>query len=264
MPEHEFGFVKNTIIILIAVGVGIEIGGRMPGSSGIVGGIQAMRSAALANTPSRASIATAAAEGEEEEKPAAIAWKAAEEKPAAIAYDDGTAPAPIDVIGEKILRAIWMNRTRGKNRRYTSVTPSMLRRSRPVVGNVERLRLLGAKLRAGRCVHMLVIGASVSMGRNVGGVNAAWHARYIDYLRNILSGSLSMQVLSGRRKAQNGLFAPACLQHCMAWNSGPTVGGRNHAKAFGDWYFGRGGPAMSLDNDTNAAKLVTCKGNGVD
>ena len=152
----------------------------MPGSSGIVGGIQAMRSAALASTPSRASIATAAEE--EEEKPAAIAWKAAEEKPAAIAYDDGTAPAPIDVIGEKILRAIWMNRTRGKNRRYTSVTPSMLRRSRPVVGNVERLRLLGAKLRAGRCVHMLVIGASVSMGRNVGGVNAAWHARYIDYL----------------------------------------------------------------------------------
>ena len=86
-------------------------------------------------------------------------------------------------------------------------------------------------------------------------------ARYIDYLRNILAGSLSTQVLSGRRKAQNGLFAPACLQHCMAWNSGPTVGGRNHAKAFGDWYFGRGGPAMSLDNETNAAKLVTCKGN---
>ena len=107
-------------------------------------------------------------------------------------------------------------------------------------------------------MRVLIISENVppqvnGMARRVG--------HYIDYLRNILAGSLSTQGLSGRRKAQNGLFAPACLQHCMAWNSGPTVGGRNHAQAFGDWYFGRGGPAMSLDNETNAAKLVTCKGN---
>eukprot|EP01052_Picozoa_sp_SAG31_P034055 SAG31_NODE_3924_length_3748_cov_2.446150_3_plen_332_part_00 len=86
-------------------------------------------------------------------------------------------------------------------------------------------------------------------------------AGYIDYLRGILAGSLSTQVIAGARRAQNGLFAPACFRHCMAWNKGPTVGGRNHAQAFGQWYFQRGSePSMSLDNDTNAAKLVACKG----
>lgn len=85
-------------------------------------------------------------------------------------------------------------------------------------------------------------------------------ARYLDYLRGILAGSLTTQVVNGARKSQNGLFAPACFKHCMEWNSGPTVGGRNHAQAFGDWYFKRGrGLAMSLNNDTNAANIVDCK-----
>ena len=85
-------------------------------------------------------------------------------------------------------------------------------------------------------------------------------ARYIDYLRGILAGSLTTQVVNGARKSQNGLFAPACFKHCMDWNSGPTVGGRNHAQAFGDWYFKRGrSPAMSLNNDTDAANIVQCK-----
>jgi hypothetical protein len=92
--------------------------------------------------------------------------------------------------------------------------------------------------------------------------HTAKEAAYIDYLRGILAGSLSSAVANGKRKSQNGLFAPACLNHCMPWNEGPTVGGRNHAQSFGDWYFGRHGhgPAMRLDNNSNAADIVQCKG----
>jgi hypothetical protein len=82
---------------------------------------------------------------------------------------------------------------------------------------------------------------------------------YVLYLRNILAGSLSDTVVNGARAHQNGLFAPACLQHCMAWNAGPTVDGKTHAMAFLDWYEGRG-QAMSFDNSTDVNHIVACKG----
>ena len=85
-------------------------------------------------------------------------------------------------------------------------------------------------------------------------------AAYVGYLRSILAGSLSETVLKGPRASQNGMFAPACLEHCMSWNSGPTVDGKTHAIAFLDWYEGRG-RAMSFDNNSNVASLVSCKGN---
>jgi hypothetical protein len=39
----------------------------------------------------------------------------------------------------------------------------------------------------------------------------------------------------------HGMFVDSCWVHCQAssWNSGPTIGGRNIAQTFGDWYFGR-------------------------
>jgi hypothetical protein len=60
-------------------------------------------------------------------------------------------------------------------------------------------------------------------GRLTGGPLRRFLARAVAYLRGILAGSLSATVLHGPRAAQNGMFAPACLEHCMAWNSGPTV-----------------------------------------
>lgn len=68
-----------------------------------------------------------------------------------------------------------------------------------------------------------------------GGMPATFGAKeaaYVDYLRGILSASLSKTVLHGARNAQNGMFAPACLKHCMAWNEGPTIDGQTMAMAF--------------------------------
>ena len=48
-----------------------------------------------------------------------------------------------------------------------NVSRSMLRRSRPVAGNNERLHAYLRKLRAGRCTTVLVIGGSVSGGHHV-------------------------------------------------------------------------------------------------
>lgn len=80
---------------------------------------------------------------------------------------------------------------------------------------------------------------------------------YVEYLRGILSGSLERVVARGKRLEQNGLFAPACLQHCMSWNgsSAGLVQGKDLQEAFGDWYNGRakGAAAMLLDNNTGVS-----------
>ena len=83
---------------------------------------------------------------------------------------------------------------------------------------------------------------------------------YVGYVRNQLAGSLSETIVSGVKKDTDGLYAPACLQHCMDWNDGPEIGGRTLAEAFGDWYFGRATEAssMSLDNNTNINTLIAC------
>ena len=64
---------------------------------------------------------------------------------------------------------------------------------------------------------------------------------FVQYLRGILAGSLHSNVVQGAKAATDGLFAPACLAHCLAWNGdgAPVVDGRTHQQAMGDWYYGR-------------------------
>ncbi|KAL7535033.1 hypothetical protein ACHAXR_006222 [Thalassiosira sp. AJA248-18] len=53
-----------------------------------------------------------------------------------------------------------------------NVTRSMLRQSRPVVGNIQRLHAYLRKLQAGQCTTVLVLGGSVSAGHHVIGPHA--------------------------------------------------------------------------------------------
>ena len=83
---------------------------------------------------------------------------------------------------------------------------------------------------------------------------------YIDYLRDILAGSLRDQVINGPKNTTDGLFAPACLAHCLAWKGGkaPVVSGVQHQQAVGDWYYGRGNTNMRINDDPSSKALVSC------
>ena len=37
-----------------------------------------------------------------------------------------------------------------------------------------------------------------------------------------------------------------------------AIGGRSHAQAYGDWYFGRGGTNMTLNETTEISQLLSC------
>ena len=115
---------------------------------------------------------------------------------------------------------------------------------------------------------------------------------YWDYIRDSISASLTQFVLSGPKRGQDGVFAPAwcaaiptppahippaflpppsdrldvrcgpgtrSLLHCMAHWQGPlTVKGKTDQQAFGDWFFGRGVDHMLLDNNTSPYDLCEC------
>ena len=85
---------------------------------------------------------------------------------------------------------------------------------------------------------------------------------YVEYLRNILATSLTNEVMHGVKAERNGMFAPACLAHCLQWDGGvaPTVGGVNHRDAFTRWFIGaeEGAAAMRLNNTTSVAALMSC------
>eukprot|EP00937_MAST-01D_sp_MAST-1D-sp2_P000899 g899.t1 len=83
---------------------------------------------------------------------------------------------------------------------------------------------------------------------------------FVAYLRDVLAGSLHETVVQGRKAATDGLFAPACLAHCLAWNGAdaPTVGGKTHQQAMGDWYHGRTGSHMLINDDASIGTLLSC------
>lgn len=87
-------------------------------------------------------------------------------------------------------------------------------------------------------------------------------AAYWGYVRDHISSTLTKFVVDGPKKDADGVFAPACLMHCMKRWQGSKVGGRTDAQAFGDWFFKRGGTSMSLDNSTDAAQLCECAAAG--
>lgn len=63
-----------------------------------------------------------------------------------------------------------------------NVTRSMLRRSRPVVGNVQRLHTYLQKLQDGKCTNIFTFGGSVTAGHNVGGPHNSYPRHFIDWL----------------------------------------------------------------------------------
>ena len=62
------------------------------------------------------------------------------------------------------------------------VSRSMLRKSRPIIGNTDRLHTYIQKLRDGICTTVLFIGGSVTEGHNGGGVNNAYPKHFMDWL----------------------------------------------------------------------------------
>mmetsp|Transcript_29425 Transcript_29425/g.61397 ORF Transcript_29425/g.61397 Transcript_29425/m.61397 type:complete len:648 (+) Transcript_29425:113-2056(+) len=65
-----------------------------------------------------------------------------------------------------------------------NITKTMLRQSRPVIGNTHRLHAYFTnKLRTGQCTTILVLGGSVSAGHNVkGGEENAYGSKFVEWL----------------------------------------------------------------------------------
>ena len=87
---------------------------------------------------------------------------------------------------------------------------------------------------------------------------------YLEYLRGILANSLEEVIVQGKKKNQDGIFAPACLKHCMYWTAGDnkaaTIRGKSLQEVFGDWYYDRGLPGsfMYLNNSSDPKQLISC------
>mmetsp|Transcript_27423 Transcript_27423/g.58243 ORF Transcript_27423/g.58243 Transcript_27423/m.58243 type:complete len:601 (+) Transcript_27423:184-1986(+) len=75
------------------------------------------------------------------------------------------APAPTPFIDEYIPASL-LKKYEAQNLQF-NVTRSMLRQSRPVIGNTKRLHSYLKKLRSGECTTVLVLGGSVSAGHHV-------------------------------------------------------------------------------------------------
>jgi hypothetical protein len=106
---------------------------------------------------------------------------------------------------------------------------------------------------------------------------------YTLYSHGVQAGNLRQIVAQGSKVATDGLFAPACLGHTtvqMGWfgttrvptggtgenfpkpyaekGTNPEVDGMWAAQAFGDWYFGRSGNHMHLDENADLDVICSC------
>eukprot|EP00804_Cyclotella_cryptica_P014946 CCRYP_000568-RA/>CCRYP_000568-RA protein AED:0.06 eAED:0.03 QI:0/0/0/1/1/1/2/0/536 len=63
-----------------------------------------------------------------------------------------------------------------------NVTRNMLQRSRPVIGNTQRLHFYINKLHSKQCTIVLILGGSVTDGHNAGGPKNAYPKHFIDWL----------------------------------------------------------------------------------
>lgn len=91
---------------------------------------------------------------------------------------------------ERSLRSICTNDWH-KNAEY-NVTSHMVRRSRTVVGNTDRLHRMLRRVQAGRCIRVMILGGSVSHGYNVGGYDKSWGTLLINWLNVAHPCSLGM------------------------------------------------------------------------
>jgi hypothetical protein len=62
--------------------------------------------------------------------------------------------------------------------------------------------------------------------------------RYVGYVRETLTSSLSTTIGLGTKNATDSAFVPACLSHCVPWGGehAPRVGRRTSGEAFKAWY----------------------------
>ena len=89
-----------------------------------------------------------------------------------------TSPLIEDIIPEKLRK-----RRYGSGQMAFEVSTTMLRSSRPIVGNTQRLHSFIRKLNAGSCTTVLILGGSVSGGHNVrGGPNNAYPQIFTEWL----------------------------------------------------------------------------------
>ena len=59
---------------------------------------------------------------------------------------------------------------------------------------------------------------------------------YVKYLSFLLGSSLNENVINGPNGERDGLWAPACTDHCMSWKQGSKkVGGSEHWEVFSNW-----------------------------
>eukprot|EP00985_Skeletonema_marinoi_P021889 scaffold13677_cov138-Skeletonema_marinoi.AAC.3 len=68
-----------------------------------------------------------------------------------------------------------------------NVTRSMLRQSRPIIGNTQRLHAYLEKLRNKQCTTVLFLGGSVTDGHNAGGAKNAYPKLFMDWLNEAFS-----------------------------------------------------------------------------
>jgi hypothetical protein len=85
---------------------------------------------------------------------------------------------------------------------------------------------------------------------------------YIKYLSYLLGSSLDANVVRGANKDRDGLWAPACTDHCMKWkHDSRHVGGLSHYEVFGNWYFDgtRGGQVRKMPSWPRSWANFRCK-----
>eukprot|EP00463_Aulacantha_scolymantha_P003549 TRINITY_DN441_c0_g1_i2.p1 TRINITY_DN441_c0_g1~~TRINITY_DN441_c0_g1_i2.p1 ORF type:complete len:93 (-),score=9.68 TRINITY_DN441_c0_g1_i2:175-453(-) len=80
----------------------------------------------------------------------------------------------------------------------------------------------------------------------------AYMIKFANYMRD----NLRKQVLNGKKAKQDGIFTPACFQHCLGWND--NVKGHTWREALGNWFFGRDGPTQLIDDSQDINKFLSC------
>lgn len=87
------------------------------------------------------------------------------------------------------------------------------------------------------------------------GLNASEKA-YIIHFGNYLRDNLKQQIVKGKKSKQDGIFTPACFQHCLGWND--KVEGHTWRETLGNWFFGRSGPTQLIDDSQDINKFLSC------
>ena len=105
------------------------------------------------------------------------------------------------------------------------ISRSMLRRSRPVVGNTERLHAYLRKLRAGRCTTTLVIGGSVSGGHHVRRPGENAYPALLDEWLNARYPCAPLGAAGPARHRHVGTHASSSQSHFSAWGSVERLAG---------------------------------------